>query len=365
MKSKNSTKFSIGNYYPALDGLRGLAILMIIMYHNFDFLPLSQTGWIGLDLFFVLSGFLITGILLQKKNSSHFLRNFYARRILRIFPIYYLSFIIFLLILPKIISYPFDLNYFLAYQHWFWLEIQNWLFILKPKGNNNFLNHFWSLALEEQFYLICPWVVLFIRKIQNLISFLLGMLLLLLILRLAIWSFRLENVSYVNIYAFTRIDGLCVGSLLAIFRHQGNFELKTINRVLGLIFFLLVFIVIPLFKVFFHARLPYLACCLFPTIALFWGFVVWSSIPRENLIFRVFSNRLLIFFGKISYGLYIFHWPINRLIKLRFEMGPDQLYHVGTTLFLAVISTAIAIVMSIISYYTYERYFLGLKRYFT
>jgi peptidoglycan/LPS O-acetylase OafA/YrhL len=365
LNNKNSPKFSIGNYYPALDGLRGLAILMIIMYHNFDFLPLSQAGWIGLDLFFVLSGFLITGILLKKKNSHHFLRNFYARRILRICPIYYLSLIIFLFILPNIISYPFSRHYFITYQYWFWLEIQNWLFILKPAGNNNFLNHFWSLALEEQFYLIGPWIILFIRKIQNLISFLLGILLLLLILRLAVWSFRLENVSYVNIYAFTRIDGLCVGSLLAIFRHQKNFKLKNLNRVLGLSFFLLVFIVMPFFKLFFHFTLPYLACSLFPAIALFWGVVLWSSIPGESPIFRIFNNRFLIFFGRISYGLYIFHWPINRLIKLRFETGAGQPYHFEMTLLLAIISTGIAIIMSVISFYTYERYFIGLKRYFT
>jgi peptidoglycan/LPS O-acetylase OafA/YrhL len=365
LDSKNNTKFSIGNYYPALDGLRGLAILMIIVHHNFDFLPLSETGWISLDLFFVLSGFLITGILLKKKNSPHFLRNFYARRVLRIFPIYYLSVFIFLFILPKIINYPFSLHYFIANQYWFWLEIQNWLFILRPGGNNNFLNHFWSLALEEQFYLICPWIILFIRKTQNLISFLLSMLLLILVLRLAVWALQFENVSYVNIFAFTRIDGLCVGSLLAIFTHQGNFKLTKLNKILGILFLLLVFVVMPLFKIFYHFKLPYLACCLFPAIALFWGFVIWSSISIESLTFRIFSNRILIFFGRISYGLYIFHWPINRLFKLRFETETGHQYYFATMFLPAVISTAIAIIVAVISFYTYERYFLGLKRYFT
>src|ERR1035438_7123978 len=100
LNDKSNAKFSIGDYFPALDGLRGLAILMIILYHNFDFLSFTYPTWSGVDLFFVLSGFLITGILIKKRNSAHFLFNFYARRVLRIFPIYFLSLIIFLFILP-------------------------------------------------------------------------------------------------------------------------------------------------------------------------------------------------------------------------------------------------------------------------
>ena len=234
---KADTKFSIGGYFPALDGLRGVAILMIILYHNFDFLSFTYPGWTGVDLFFVLSGFLITGILIKKRNSARFLLNFYARRLLRIFPIYYLSLVIFLFILPPLIKNPINLNYFIVNQYWFWLEIQNWLFILKPDGNNNFLNHFWSLALEEQFYLVCPWIILLFSQFQKMISFLLGMLLLLLILRVALWFFKIENISYINLYAFTRIDGLCVGSLLAIYRRPGKLSYENIQSHFDCIFF--------------------------------------------------------------------------------------------------------------------------------
>ena len=365
LNDRISTKFSIGDYFPALDGLRGLAILLILLFHNFDFLPFFQQGWIGVDLFFVLSGFLITGILIKKKETTHFLRNFYARRILRIFPIYYLSIIIFLFILPNLVNYPPGLRYFIINQYWFWLEIQNWLFILKPSGNNNFLNHFWSLALEEQFYLISPWIILFIRKIQNVISFLLGLLLLLMLCRLILWFLRIENISYIDLYAFTRTDGLCIGSLLAIFRNQGNFKMKRLDKVLSSLFLLLVFIIVPLFKVFYQSRLPYLACCLYPGIALFWGLIVWSSVQTGNLMYRFFNNRFLIFLGKISYGLYIFHWPINRILQLNIKFDTCQQHLFWNNLLLAVISTAIAILVSIFSYYTYERYFLGFKKYFT
>jgi peptidoglycan/LPS O-acetylase OafA/YrhL len=364
LNTRNDTRFSIGDYFPALDGLRGLAILMIILHHNFDFLPFTRPAWISLDLFFVLSGFLITGILIKKRESVRFLWNFYARRMLRIFPLYYLSIIIFLFILPNLIKYPISIDYFIVNQYWFWFEIQNWLFILKPNGNNNFLNHYWSLALEEQFYLVSPWIILLIKPFQKVISFLLGMLLVLLAIRLALWNLHIDNISYINLYTFTRIDGLCVGSLLAIFRSQGNFGLKNFNKVLGILFILLVFIVFPFFKMIYHTKLPYQACCLYPAIALFWGAIVWSSIRPESLMYRVFNNRLLIFFGKISYGLYIFHWPINRILRLKIEIFTSQQLLFWNNIIVALTSTSIAILVSVLSYYTYEKYFLGLKRYF-
>ena len=317
LNSFSTQNFSLGNYYPALDGLRGLAIILVILYHNFDFISIFRSGWIGLDLFSI-SGFLITGILLKKRGSRHFLGNFYARRALRILPIYYLSLVLFLFILPNIVSYSFNPKYFIRNQQWFWLEFQNWLFIFYPGGNNNFLNHFWSLALEEQFYLISPLIILLIKPVQKIISFLLILLLILLVLRLLIWLLQFDNISYVDLYTFTRIDGLCVGSILAVFKYQENTEMEKRNKFLGLILFILIFIALPFIKVFYHSRIPYLACCLFPAVALFWGLIVWASINPENFLFKIFNSRVLIFLGKISYGVYIFHWPITRLLTQAF-----------------------------------------------
>jgi peptidoglycan/LPS O-acetylase OafA/YrhL len=362
---RNDISIPVEKYYPALDGLRGLAICMIILHHNFDFLAFTRPAWISLDLFFVLSGFLITGILLRKRSSHRFLRDFYARRVLRIFPIYYLSIVLLLFVLPKLIDYGFSMNYFLSNQYWFWLEIQNWLFILKPDGNNNFLNHYWSLGLEEQFYLVSPWIILLIKPVQKIISFLLFLLLTVFVIRLAVWSFHFKNISYINLYAFTRIDGLCIGSLLAIFQYQGSFELKRVNRLLGILFLTLIFIVLPFIKLIYHTRLPLTACCLFPAIALFWVLIVWLSIKRGTVAYRIFSNRILIFFGRISYGLYIFHWPVNRLFRAITDSGVAHWSKPMTNFYVAIASTGVAIVIAVVSYYTYEKYFLGLKRYFT
>src|SRR4030095_2778309 len=145
-------------YYPALDGLRGLAILLVILYHNFSFINHFFFAWLGVDLFFVLSGYLITSILLNSVNSPHYLKNFYAKRVLRVFPLYYLSLIIFLIIFPLLGIYKSELKYYVDNQLWFWFYLQNWLLSFNFPTTGNFLNHFWSLGVEEQFYLAWPFI---------------------------------------------------------------------------------------------------------------------------------------------------------------------------------------------------------------
>ncbi|MBL0130273.1 MAG: acyltransferase [Chitinophagaceae bacterium] len=97
MKLEKSNK----KYYPALDGMRGIAILFVIFHHNFEFISYSFFGWLGVDLFFVLSGFLITDILLNTLNQQNFLRNFYIRRVLRIFPLFYLAILVFFIFIAQ------------------------------------------------------------------------------------------------------------------------------------------------------------------------------------------------------------------------------------------------------------------------
>src|SRR5689334_6534761 len=116
-------------YYPGLDGLRGLSILMIIGYHVFNFLPFFDYGWLGVDLFFVLSGYLITTILLAERDKKLGIGNFYIRRVLRIFPIYYLTLRLFVILIPSFFHLPGHVAYYNENHWWFWLYLQNWLFI--------------------------------------------------------------------------------------------------------------------------------------------------------------------------------------------------------------------------------------------
>ncbi len=140
-------------YYPALDGLRGLAILLVVVYHNFGFINYFFFGWLGVDLFFVLSGFLITDILLRSRDRKEGLSHFYIRRVLRIFPLYYLALLLFLVILPGLGFFRSTLQYYVDNQFWLWTYLQNWLYMIKPTGETHIIHHLWSLVVEEQVYI--------------------------------------------------------------------------------------------------------------------------------------------------------------------------------------------------------------------
>jgi peptidoglycan/LPS O-acetylase OafA/YrhL len=353
-------------YFPALDGLRGFAILLIILYHCFNFNRIFEVTWISLDLFFTLSGFLITDILLRSRDSPHYLRNFYMRRVLRIFPIYYISLALFLFILPLFIAYPFNLQYFLHNQQWFWLYAQNWLFILKSSGSSSFLNHYWSLALEEQFYLAWPWIILLVRTPRRMITVLLCLLLAILALRMAVWFGHIGGLPYETMYSFTRIDSLCAGSMLAAIRLSPGYRIRTLDRILGFIFLLSVLVILPTAKFIFKAGLPYFACCAYPVIALFWALIVRSSLSEKTLLYKTFNNTFLKFFGKISYGLYIFHWPVYILFKSNIHYWTDGrgFSPFAASLLAACLSTALSLILAIISYYCIEIHFLKIKRLF-
>src|SRR5215218_2715162 len=103
---------------------------MVVFFHNFKFTNYFGFGWLGVDLFFVLSGYLISTILLNTVNESNFLKRFYIRRILRIFPLYYLVLIIALFVMPLLPGIKIKSDFYWEHQWWFWLFLQNWLFAL-------------------------------------------------------------------------------------------------------------------------------------------------------------------------------------------------------------------------------------------
>jgi peptidoglycan/LPS O-acetylase OafA/YrhL len=159
---------------PRLDGLRGLAILLVMLYHTTQYgiargpvatsLTLVPTvGWSGVDLFFVLSGFLITGILLRARSSSTYYRTFYARRVLRIFPLYYAVLAFFLIVVPHIPVFAYFNDFWnpgvKREGRWFWLYLSNVYVAWQGVWQHQTLDVTWSLAIEEHFYLLWPAVV--------------------------------------------------------------------------------------------------------------------------------------------------------------------------------------------------------------
>lgn len=335
---------------------------MVVFYHNFGFTHYFFFGWLGVDLFFVLSGFLITNILLNSLHSPDFLRGFYRRRALRIFPIYYLALFIFLIIFPSIGFHVRDLSYFLNNQVWLWTFLQNWLYIFKPPENNLFLTHLWSLAVEEQFYLFWPFVVLFVKKPKTLFFIMLTLLLVVIGMRYVVWTFNLENLSYFNLYTFSRIDGICLGSMLALWR---SFSRESLTKLTPIIVFALAGFNFMFY--FFNEKtqftLPFLAIIGYTTFAVLFALLINEGVDGNNKVVNlIFKNRILQSFGKISYGLYVFHWPIHLMLLPFFLKCLSSVFDQQILLLAASSATTlISIFISICSFYFYERFFMRLK----
>ena len=212
-----------------LDGMRGLATVLVVSYHVFkrgDYFTtngvlhfitsLTLYGWYALDTFFVLSGFLITGILLRTKGEQHFYRNFYVRRSLRVFPLYYFTLIVILSLMPLLDSeyvaqIPGILPYLLFYQ-------QNWLYFWGNLHLTIFLSVTWSLAIEEQFYLLWPVVANILRK-EALVKLCVSIISVSILARIIGVAFfadvpKLKFFFYYN--TFTRMEEIAFGALLAI-----------------------------------------------------------------------------------------------------------------------------------------------------
>lgn len=207
------------SHLPSLDGLRGLAVLLVVP-HNLRLLTdptdwgtrlltmVLDRGWIGVQLFFVLSGFLITRILMQTSAASNYYSGFYARRGLRIWPLYYSALLILLMVLPAIGWLP---RHDASKDIYFWLFLSNFVQPF-PHGGPD-LPHFWSLAIEEQFYLLWPLLIRHATP-QRVIQLCMGVALASGGIRLAM---LLHGVSADIVYIRTpcRIDALALGAAAA------------------------------------------------------------------------------------------------------------------------------------------------------
>jgi peptidoglycan/LPS O-acetylase OafA/YrhL len=346
-------------HYPALDGMRGLAILLVVVYHNFNFINYTFFGWLGVDLFFVLSGFLITDILLTSRNNKNYLRNFYVRRFLRIFPLYYAALILLLLILPPILNQPEVFDYFVTNQIWLWAFLQNWLYIFKQPAGVGVLNHFWSLAVEEQFYLLWPFAILLLKKPKRLFIFISLLLLAVLGLRLYIWLQQIENLAYANLYTFSRIDGICVGCMIALIQRL-NPEFLSRNTAWIVVTFAGLNFLFDFVNQFYQFSFPFLALVGYTTFAMIFGLMVHEgTLKKKGWVNLIFTNPVLKFFGKISFGLYVIHWPVYILLNpviLKWWGGFRYANFISS-----VSVTILAIGLSLVSYYFFEIKFLKLK----
>jgi len=228
------------------------------------------------------------------------------------------------------------------------------------------LVHFWSLAVEEQFYIVWPAIILLVKNLKALVLIIISLLLIVMIGRYLLWSFHIEHLAYDSLYTFTRIDGICIGCLLAIMLRINPDFLRRYTYVI-------VFTLAGLnFLMYFlnqnaTVRLPYLAFIGYTTFAIMFGFLVYEAILQKSRIIRVlFDNKILRFFGRISYSLYVLHWPLYLFIGPYFQPLLFKYFNpYNASLANSIVLTAVAFLAAYLSYRYLERYFLSLKKYFT
>ncbi len=310
----------------ALDGVRGFAILMVTLYRLCKELdpsshPVIATvrrfapiGERGVDLFFVLSGFLITGILLRSKGSPHYFRNFIVRRVLRIFPLYFLSLVIGLWILPWVLNtHAFDMPK--SEQFYLWVYMSNvrmsWLnaWCFGP------FDHFWSLAVEEHFYFVWPALVLWL-SIKRLASVCIGTIGVVAIAR----TFAAMNPSFavaIDILTVFRVDALAMGALLAIILSSSipHPRIRTASLFAVIIFFPFAIGIAST-----GTRFLGVSNTLCPMIFMA-GLAILLQSPRRSRFVQFFESLPLRLLGKYSYGMYVVQLPLVTLLPLSEWVG--------------------------------------------
>ncbi len=371
-------------HIPALDGVRGLAILLVLIHHAFSVKIGGRTGldefvgivtdsfYCGVDLFFVLSGFLITRILFFTKSNPNYFRNFYGRRILRIFPLYYGFLVIFFFVLPKFFhgfNGPGD-RWLYAHQFWFWTYLQNWWFMgIWPHETSDFLNHFWSLAVEEQFYVLWPFLIFLLNR-TNLKRLCVGIVLLTLLSRCYFWLLGREPMQIFVGTPF-RLDGLMLGAYLALV-FEDKKDITRLGEIIKFVFPATVLFLIGViaFQGNLYGYSPAIITVGLTILELLFTCMVFSVIQDDLYLpfLKCFKSDFMSFLGKYSYAIYVFHWPIMRVVGAYYN--PDILlqwtnHQVFARTGFFVLTSTLTIVISTLSWYAFESRALRLKRYFT
>jgi len=345
-------------YYRNLDGVRAIAALLVLVFHFFqsldfgpDFAPfidnMAIMGSFGVSLFFVLSGFLITRILLHTPRGDGYFRRFYIRRALRIFPLYYLFLLLWYFVYPQITGVaitPFSEQlYYYTYQQGIPLTFK-W----KVQGPG----HFWTLGVEEYFYFFWPPAVYFLsRKGLSRLSVFIVVLAL-----LTKW-WLIGNGYNEAFFPFARFDALAMGALLALLEPSGFFRNSRARYFLaGTVFFMVVILLCNTSFVFnMKAHFEVFKLTFIAVVAL--GCIGYLlCLKDEARLNRLLCTPFFSFSGKISYGLYVYNPMIFGIVSLYVTSAH--------WLIAAVIGIGGVFLVSSASYFYFERPFLQLKKRF-
>ncbi|HHF5629526.1 TPA: acyltransferase family protein [Haemophilus influenzae] len=341
-------------YRPEIDGLRAIAVISVIIYHlNENWL---SGGFLGVDIFFVISGFLITGIIITEIQQNSFsLKQFYTRRIKRIYP----AFITVMALVSFIASVIFIYNDFnklrktielaIAFLSNFYLGLTQGYFDLS--ANENPVLHIWSLAVEEQYYLIFPLILILaykkFREIKVLFIITLILFFILLATSFIPANFYKEVLHQPNIYYLSnlRFPELLVGSLLAIYHNLSASKQasKQASNVIAILSTLLLFSCLFLMNndIAFIPGITLILPCIFTALII-------HTTSQNNIIKLCLSNKVIVFIGKISYSLYLYHWIF--IAFAYYITGEKQINNQSIAIVII-----LTIIFSVLSYYLIEQ----------
>jgi peptidoglycan/LPS O-acetylase OafA/YrhL len=297
--TKKTTPASLG-YISSLDGLRAIAVFMVMLLHaHFQF---GKGGGLGVDLFFALSGFLITTLLLEeyRKYNSISLSSFYIRRTFRLFPaLYFMLFVVLIYAIIFSVGASKDIIYRELFASSIYMNNISYMWDCKAM----ILGHTWSLGVEEQFYFIWPlFMLLMIRFFSSN-----KLLIALLVLTPLIWVIKLTD-CFPILWGLIH-ESLFIGCIFALLRWTGKLPKKIPNLIVWGTFLLLVIIglsPISVFETLIKNNLRF--------IGGFFSMIVIVGLVEspDSLLGKLLSNRVLVFLGKISYALYLWHVPVFR-----------------------------------------------------
>jgi peptidoglycan/LPS O-acetylase OafA/YrhL len=370
----NLPRVWIQPHYSSFNGLRALAVLAVFVTHYGGYWNLGLPQyflWSGVDMFFVLSGFLITGILYDSLQDPHFFRNFYVRRALRIFPLFYAIFLLLLALTPLL---------HLAYSPLLWtypLYIGNLVFPFQLRAGIDISNvitylhgaavpltsvgHMWSLCVEEQFYLLWPAVVWWVRDRRRLMQLCVVLCLLVIPLR-AFLHARYNLFALIYISTYTRFDTLLIGAWMALWLRGRALSLRQLRRISLLLFWppclvvVAVILRLPRMNSSLVFESPFIATIGYTLIGLAYAGLVLRSLDDTSRVSRVLRWRPLHSLGTISYGFYMIHMlPLQRL-------GLFNAHHRHWSHATPVITFLFTVTLATLSFRYLETPFLRLKR---
>jgi peptidoglycan/LPS O-acetylase OafA/YrhL len=361
-----------------LDGLRGIAILLVMVYHftlyggmraqgpvDTLYYRIATMGWSGVDLFFVLSGFLITGILLDTKGAPGYVRNFYLRRILRIFPLYYATLAVVFFLLPVFIRTDETFQTLLDNQAWYWTYLVNWHIAAEGWHSFSAIGHFWSLAIEEQFYLVWPLVV-WLCSTRKLLIVGLAAIVGAFVCRAGLSLSGYKTAGYV--FTLARMDTLLMGAMLAALV-RSPLARSGLKRWSGPLFLLAgaTVTIIALWRGGLPSEHPVTQLVGYPALAIMFTALISLAVtaPSASLLARLLTHPALIFFGRLSYGLYVIHHIVIFFVRrrgFRVEKLPtlfgSQLP--GQALYM-IVGGGFCVILALLSWHFFETHFLKLK----